>query len=223
MSGRKPKYTAIIFDLDGLVLDTEIISKKAWIKAASDLGFNISGDLYEKVIGITAKDTMAIFSKEFGEYFPAEATNSKRIKYIDEIIESEGIQIKPGFLELSSYLNSKNVVKAIATSSTKDIALKKLRIAGIESHFSYIATGDQVSKGKPQPDLFLKAAAGLGICEKLCIAFEDSDDGTAAAHSAGMKVIIVPDLKQPSVDSISKAEKVFESLENSIQFLEDLI
>lgn len=217
------KYEAVIFDLDGLLLDTEIISKRAWTEAALEFGFSISDPLYENVIGITEIDTMAIFTHALGNDFPAKKVNKRRLEIINEIIDREGVHIKPGYNQLISYLNARKIKKAIATSSSYEFAVKKMKKAGILTDLDFFSTGDKVARGKPEPDVFLDAAKGLGINPSLCIAFEDSDDGTTAATRAGMKVFVVPDLKIPNQESNKNAYRIIKKLDDSIPLLDEML
>jgi HAD superfamily hydrolase (TIGR01509 family) len=217
------RFKAVIFDLDGLLLDTEVLSKRAWIIAAKKFGYIITDNLYEKVIGITETETMKIFVDSLGNDFPAKKINEQRLQIIDEMMEEEGVNKKQGYNQLIDYLAKRKIKKAIATSSNYQIAIKKMKMAGIFNDFDYLSTGDKVEKGKPEPHIFLNAAKGLEIEPKQCIAFEDSDDGTTAATTAGMKVIIVPDLKEPSQDSRNKAHMVIKNLEEGIALIDELI
>ena len=217
------KFRAAIFDLDGLMLDTESISHQAWKKAMADFGFILPDDLYHKIIGLVIDDIQVIFNEAFGTNFPLQKIYKQRFHYIDEYIKQHGIGIKPGLLELLDLLDSVDLPKAVATSSTEKCAMRKLDATGLAQRFQVILCGDNVPRGKPAPDIFLITAGKLNVPPDACLVFEDSDNGLIASHRAGMTTILVPDTKQPSPDIAPFAFKIFPSLSDAVPFLQNLL
>jgi len=214
--------TAAIFDLDGVLLDTERLSRAGWQWALSQLGFSLSNEAYEPSIGRTVKDTCELWRMEFGDEVPAEKANILRLQYIDEHLDQFATMIKPGVLPLLAHIDFLRMPMAVATSSDQSLANRKLESAGLFDRFSAIVTGDQVSKGKPSPDIYLEAAVRLSVEPSQCIVFEDADDGVRAAHSAGMTVVVVPDLKQPSELSLSFASVVLSDIGDAVSHINKL-
>jgi HAD superfamily hydrolase (TIGR01509 family) len=210
------RYLAAIFDLDGLVLDTEIISRSAWRRAVADFGFVLDDQVYQKLIGLTIADAVKVFEDAFGADFPFNQANERRLQYIEEHIAEHGIAVKPGVVELLDFLDKIAMPKAIATSSSRAFAVRKLSLSGLIGRFDAVVCADGIQNGKPAPDIFLAAAKEMNIAPEKCLAFEDSENGVRAAHAAGMTVIMVPDLKQPSSEVKMLAHRVISSLHEAI-------
>lgn len=214
--------SAVIFDLDGVLLDTERLSREAWQWALSQFGFTLSNHAYELSIGRTVKDTCNLWRERFGAAVPAEEANALRLRYIDEHLNQLPSIVKPGVQTFIDHLDSAHMPLAVATSSDQSLANRKLEAAGLSGRFSTIVSGDQVSKGKPSPEIYLEAAARLSVEPSRCLVFEDADDGVRAAHSAGMSVVIVPDLKKPSNQSLSLASAVLSEMGNAVSYMNTL-
>jgi len=213
---------AIIFDLDGLMLDTERISLNAWKKAALDFDYNLTEEVFVQAIGRKISDTEALFKSLFGNDFPFHEVRAKRLEYGEMHLKEFGMPKKPGLLELLVLLENNKLKKAIATSTHKKFAEEKLSLAGLENRFSVIITGDQVHLGKPEPEIFLKAASALSVPPQECFVLEDSEPGIEAAFRAGMIPIMVPDLQTPSLETKNRAYKIFNSLFEVSSFFVEL-
>jgi HAD superfamily hydrolase (TIGR01509 family) len=189
---------AVIFDMDGLMLDTEPVYKIAWQRAAIECGFPISEQLYVDLIGRSRVDGENILRNAFGPDFPVDAFRAACHKCEAAAFAEQLPAKKPGLDELLAFLDSRGISKAVATSTERAQAAAQLGGLGLWERFHAIATGDEVVNGKPSPDLFLLAARRLGIEPSQCLVLEDSEAGITAAHRAGMQVWVVPDLKSPS-------------------------
>ena len=216
----KKRYSAVIFDLDGVILDTEGISYDAWKRAVADFGGVLDDDVYRSIVGLKTTDIEEVFHLSFGQAFPLAEVSKRRSEYIQEYIAENGVEIKPGFNELNSFLESRGLHKAVATSSTRFLAARKLKRAGLIDKFDAIVCGDEVANGKPAPDIFLEAAKHLGVKPEECLVLEDSENGVRAAHAAGMNVILIPDLIEPSEEIAELAEEIFTSLCEVSAFLQ---
>ena len=203
---------AIIFDMDGLMLDTEPSYKVAWQRAAIDCGYPISEDLYFDLIGRTRVDGENILRGAFGPDFPWEAF-SAACRRCEAAVFAEALPPKkPGLDDLLALLDLRRVPKAIATSTERAQATAQLGGLDLLERFNALATGDEVVNGKPSPDLFLLAAHRLGVEPSACLVLEDSEAGVIAAHRAGMQVYVVPDLKPPARAVEELAHGKFDSL-----------
>lgn len=207
-----PSTTAILFDMDGLMIDTERMAQRAWQRAGAEFGFTLPDALYLQAVGRTAKATEGLFRAGLGVDFPFEAVYARKQHYLYTAIEEEGIPTKPGLLELLDLVDQQGIAKAVATSTARVLALKKLTAAKLLHRFDTMVCGDEVPNGKPAPDIFLAAAAKLGVAPMNCIVLEDSSAGVQAAHAAGMRAIWVPDLIQPSPEIMALAYCVLRDL-----------
>jgi len=192
------KISLIIFDMDGLMFDTERIAISAWIKAGKDFGIEIEPEIVIDTIGLNIKGTEKVFKNYFGDSFPFDEVRKLRDEYAAQQIEENGIPAKAGLYELLEYLNEKEILKAVATSTERERAEKYLFFAKIRQLFDVVVCGDEVSRGKPEPDIFLEVARKLRCKPNECIVLEDSENGLRAALKAKMFPILIPDIKRPS-------------------------
>lgn len=204
--------SAVIFDMDGLMLDTEPLYKIAWQRAAAECGHPISEDLYSTLIGRSRAEGERILAEAFGRAFSVEAFKGACARCEASAFAENLPAVKPGLESLLAYLDARGLSTAVATSTERSIAEAQLQGLGLWSRFHAVATGDEVINGKPAPDLFLLAAQRLGIEPARCLVLEDSEPGILAAHRAGMRVYCVPDINQPSGEIVALADGVFGSL-----------
>ncbi|MEP3200109.1 MAG: HAD family phosphatase [Lentilitoribacter sp.] len=211
---------AVLFDMDGLMLDTETISMQSMKKATQRLGLDVKDQWLFDIIGMNRKGAEAYMSDKLGHALP-EGLDAAYIEIYSDHIFTQGIDLKPGLIELLDYLSANNIRRAVATSTRTEMAHKKLKSSEIFDYFEHIIGGDQVTNGKPAPDIYLKAAKHVGIEPKYCLALEDSDNGAKAAYAAQISVIVVPDLKQPKDETKKMATKVVTSLHDVRILLEN--
>jgi HAD superfamily hydrolase (TIGR01509 family) len=184
---------AVVFDMDGLLVDTEQVVFEAMRAAADGAGREMPFDVFKRLVGLPGHVSDAIVVEHFGQAFDLEAWRAAVSRHFDDIAAA-GIALKAGVLELLDVLDVRALPRAVATSSTRHAVDHSLGQHGLVERFHAIISRELQSQHKPHPDPFLKAAAALGIAPQDCLALEDSHNGVRAAASAGMMTVMVPDL-----------------------------
>jgi HAD superfamily hydrolase (TIGR01509 family) len=203
---------AVILDLDGTMLDTEAVDRHISPAAAARLGFHFDDEFYLSLVGQSNPDFEAALQARFGPAFSLPLYQQHRMELWQEQIRLRGIPIIPGVHELLEFLESEQLLFAIATSSFEKQAALKLRVTGLEARFRHVITASDVPAPKPAPYIHVEAARRLGLPANQCIAVEDSDVGVIAAATAGMIVLMVPNLKPPSSEAASLAFRILSNL-----------
>lgn len=211
----------IIFDMDGVLIDSERISFRCFQEAFKEYDYKMDEKFYLKLIGRNVNGIKVIMEEKYGTDFPFDTIYKKKANLAGEITDRNGVIIKPGVHELLDYLNEENYKIAVATSTRRERALQLLEEAKIKDKVNYIICGDQVENSKPNPEIFLKAAKGLNVNPEKCIVIEDSDAGITAAHAANMIGIHVPDMKSLDDDTKELAFKVCDNLICVKNYLEE--
>ncbi len=188
---------AVVFDMDGLLFDTETLSRDAIMAAAADRGCEMPLDLFNQMIGCPWPSNRALLLARYGSAFMADEFRSTWMHHFQRLVET-GPLLKPGALELLETLDELRLPRAIATSSHRDSVEQHLLSHDLASRFHAIVAHGDYAAGKPEPDPFLRAAERLGIAPHSCLALEDSYNGVRAASAAGMTTVMVPDLLQPT-------------------------
>lgn len=206
--------------MDGLMFDTERIYYKAWQEAAKAHGYEITWEIYTQIVARNSRYIEKVLKQLLGDTLPYDRICAMKRRLSDEIIEREGIQKKDGLMELLDYLDEKGIKKVVATSSMREKTLHYLSLAGIKERFDWIICGSDIEESKPNPEIFLKAAAHLNIAPKACMVLEDSRLGLEAAFRAKMSSICVPDLVEPDEQMRAHATYVVSSLRQVMTLLE---
>ena len=191
---RKCPIHGILFDMDGVVLDTEKLYARFWAEAAHALGYPMT---YEQALGMRSLNSAAGQAKlesYFGTGVSRAEMRKKRVELMDAYVAQFGVEAKPGIHELLDYLKGQGIRTAIATSSPMERAKSYLDSLGLTTKFDCICSGHDVAQGKPAPDIYLKAAASIGVPPENCLAIEDAPAGIESAHRAGCWPVLVPDL-----------------------------
>ncbi len=204
----------VIFDMDGLLLDTERMSIEAWIKACKEHGYYLDYNLAIQRIGTSRNTRDEFYEKYMGSDFPREEVNKLRDQYFIEILDNSDTILKDGVTETLNYLDYIGVNKAVATSTYRSRATKLLKMTNIYNRFDLIICGDDVINSKPNPEIYNKVCSSLGISKNKALVIEDSDIGALAAYNAGIRYILVPDLKPLPKKCINNAHVVLKSLLN---------
>ncbi len=210
---------AVVMDMDGLMLDTEGMSRAGWVRTFAERGLPFREDQFRELVGLNVSDVRKRMLAWYGPDFPFELVYARKLVHVDDIIAQEGIMQKPGLPEFLAAADSLGLAKAVATSTARKRALYKLERAGLAGRFAAFACGDEISNGKPAPDIFLLAARLLGLPPAECLALEDSDPGVLAAQAAGMRVLIIPDVKPPSAEARRAAWAVLPDLFQAAEFM----
>jgi HAD superfamily hydrolase (TIGR01509 family) len=211
--------------MDGLLLDTEKISLSTFLEACRHHGYQPDVQVYYKIIGTTSQKTHEVLMEGYGPDFPLEAIFGHwRQNYRVQAIE-QPVPVKEGVLNLLSYLEDEAIRKIVVTSTQRANAERMLANAQILSRFEFVMGGDQISKGKPDPEIYLTACRKLGAVPAHCLALEDSENGVLSAFRAGLIVVQVPDLLPPSdavrslghciVGTLSEAKMIIQEMRRS--------
>jgi beta-phosphoglucomutase-like phosphatase (HAD superfamily) len=193
------KAHAVVFDVDGLIFDTEPLYRGAMISAARESGHDMNLEVYHSIIGLSVEATRTLLSEHFGRRFDFEVFWATASKQFYEMAGSQ-LYLKAGVVDLLDVLDDLYLPRGIATSSSHEDVRHHLAQHGLLDRFEAIVAQGDYLRGKPNPDPFLKAAERLGVEPALCLALEDSYNGVRAASHAGMMTIMVPDLLAPTVE-----------------------
>jgi len=218
-----PAIGAVVFDMDGLMLDTEPLYKAAWQQATSELGWELTDAAYLRLVGLREEESERELVAAFGPRFALDTFRRRWPELFRAAVAGDGITIKDGLIELLAFVEQRRLTMAVATSSHRSYAELSLRRAGLDGRFAIVVTGDESARAKPAPDIYLEAARRLGVAPARCVAIEDSDHGILAARAAGMVPLLVPDLKLPSREAIAAAYRVLPSLRAAAAVIGELL
>lgn len=215
---RKP-VEAVLFDMDGLLLDTEVIYIAAMQASARSVGRDMPLGFCHSMIGVPGHDCNLMIERYFGEGFNLADYRAHFSIHIRRLLNA-GIPLKPGAVELLDFLAERRLPIAVATSANRSTAEHHLGKAGLLDRFQALATRDDVQHAKPHPAVYLEAARRLGVAPEHCVAFEDSNIGLRAAHAAGAMAFMVPDILQPEPAVRAKCRGVLPSLHEALTLLQ---
>ena len=214
---------AVIFDMDGLLFNTEKLYIVESKKVVEKLGFQIPDEVYLECAGASHERTMEILTDSLGPDFPLEEWHRMIHEQVIHRINTEGVKKKEGTDRILALLREKNMPLAVASSSGRKSVEGLLNMAGILEYFEKIVCGDEVENSKPHPEIFLKTAGAIDKSPDSCMVFEDSFQGIRAAHAAGMRPVMVPDLRSPDTDIIKLCFRVCSSLDYAAEIIDELL
>lgn len=193
------RVAAVVFDMDGLLFDTEKLYGEAILTAADELGIEMSTEVFLSFIGTPWAVNRRRMIEAYGEAYPAEELRVTWMRHFKELA-ARRLELKPGVIGLLDRLDEMGLPRAIATSSAHSTVERHLRAHGLSDRFHRVVASGDYANSKPAPDPFLKAAERLGVDPRHCLALEDSLNGVRSASSAGMMTVMVPDLVQPTAE-----------------------
>lgn len=214
---------AVLFDMDGLLLDTEKLLVRFWQEAASEAGFNMTREIALNIRSMHRSFAVPYLKSVLGDNFDYAKTRARRMELMSDYLAENGLELKKGAKELLTYLNENNIPAAVVTATDSERAEKYLKETGIFGYFERIISATMVKEGKPKPDIYLYAAEQLGLEPYECAALEDSPNGVKSAASAGCRTIMVPDLTEPDEELSGIIAARANSLEDVVEIIGNLI
>lgn len=202
----------VVFDMDGVIFDTERLVLSCWEKIAVKYRLEGIRDVFIPCIGTNRVKTKEIVRNHYGADFPYDEFRQEASELFHETTGLQGMPVKKGVRELLDYLKEKQVPVAVASSTSMETVTQELKQAGLYEYFKVVIGGDQLQHSKPEPDIYLLACEKMGVAPADAYAVEDSHNGIRAAYSAGMKPVMVPDLLPPTEEMREKSIIVLEDL-----------
>ena len=203
---------AVIFDMDGVIFDSERLCLECWEQLAQEHGFVGMQKAFLKCTGTTVEETRRIMLEHFGEAFDYDGFARQASVLFHKIEEEQGLPMKPGVVELLEMLQKENIPVGLASSTRLQTVERQLKAAGIYDFFQVVIGGDQLKKSKPEPDIYLMACKEMKVSPENAYAIEDSFNGIRSACAAGMKAIMVPDLVAPDEEMKEKSTLIVTDL-----------
>ena len=210
---------AVIFDMDGTLIDTEKYYRIFWPKALAEFGYHMTDEQALSMRSLGRPFAPARLRQWFGEELDYDAVRQRRKDMMEECLDREGIRRKPGALELVQRLKADGITTAVATATDPERTAKYLRLTGLEGYFDRLISATQVKEGKPSPDIYLYACEQLGLKPEECLAVEDSPNGVLSAYRAGCKVVMVPDQTEADEETKKYLYAVAENLEEVYEII----
>lgn len=203
---------AVIFDMDGTLVDSERLGRRAWGMAADRLGFsNVSSEVIDSFVGRTRPDVLSILTDVLGS-----AEDAERLFFLSRDIRhgelGDQLELKPGAIESLEWLRAEGIPCGVATSTFRDLAIPTLERMGLADYFNHVTCGGDVENGKPAPDIFLRAMELEGAAPAECAVVEDSPNGVRAGYASGARVYLVPDLVEPAQEILDMCAGVLGTL-----------
>lgn len=215
------QYTGAIFDMDGVLFDTERVYQQTWEELAAQIGVTL-GEGYTQAISGTNGEVMRRVIERF--YHVPDGTqimNACKAGVREKL--SRSVPVKAGVPEILEYFRGAGVRIAVASSSTREQINSNLALSGLEKYIDVTISGEEVSVGKPNPEIFLRAADALGCAPEQCFVFEDSQSGVRAGHAAGCATIMVPDLIAPSPEIVPLCFHICDTLCDALEEIRKLM
>ena len=206
------KYKAVIFDMDGVIFDSERLVLEGWQEIAAKYGIKGIEEVLPRCLGVNAQATREIFREYYGQDFPYDEYKKEASALFHSRYGNGKLPLKPGVKELLSYLKENGYLVGLASSTRQAIVEQEIRDASLMPYFDNLVCGDMLKRSKPEPDIYLKACENLDVEPRMAVAVEDSYNGIRSAKRAGMVPVMVPDMVQPDEEMRSLAHKICKDL-----------
>lgn len=209
----------VIFDMDGVLFDTEGLTMQSWVETAARYGMEGADEVFKRCIGTNEITTIEIFIEAYGDKYPM-----RQIKDEQEVLYQKNLRLngpikKPYSNYILEYLTTHGYEIALASSTYYNDVMYEIKATGFDKYFKHVIGGDMVSNAKPDPEIFLKAAALLGCKPEEAFIIEDSYNGIRAAHEAGGHPIMVPDMLPPTDEMKELAESIEPDLKAALEYI----
>lgn len=216
------KIKGVIFDVDGVIFDTERISSEFWTKTMKKHGYHMDNEIYSQVMGRNAEGVISGLEEIYKDpNIDFRAISKEKVADMVEYLDTGDIPVKTGVFEIIDYLEKNDYKRAVATSTRKERAKKRLEKEGIYKHMHAFMYGDEVTHSKPNPEIFLRAAEKINLKPEECLVIEDSPAGVEAASRGGFVCINVVDMKQPTEEMKRDTVAIYDDRFGVIDWLEE--
>ena len=213
---------AILFDMDGTLIDDEKYTISSKIIEGKKYGFNVKRKDVLMSLGMSKENSRKHFTSIYGENFPVDELAYQRFVYIINSMKERGIKLKPYVKKIIRFCKKNDIKKSICTSTTREKVNEYSRYGDLFNNFDFIVTGDEIKNGKPSPDIFLKGLELSNVKKEECLVIEDSNIGVEAALNAGIDVIMIPDLVKPQGKTLINRVKVYKNLNEVIKLVKEI-
>lgn len=210
---------AVIFDMDGILFDTERLCQDSWIQVAVKRGLPGMEEIFPRCIGLNANGSRRIVMEAYGEDFDYDGFRAEASAWFWDYIDKNGLPVMSGAEPLLEWLKNNGWFLGLASSTRRSSVVNCLERAGFSEYFSVVVTGDMVEYSKPQPDIYLLACRELGVKPEEAYAIEDSPNGIRSAHAAGMRPLMVPDMIEPDEEMRRLSHRIFQNLDRVLDYL----
>lgn len=209
---------AVVFDMDGVLFDTETLCQDSWMAIAEERGLPGMAEIFPQCIGLNANDSKQVVLRAYGQDFAYEEFRQQASVWFWDYIEKNGLPVMPGVREILEWLKEHNWKVGLASSTRRSSVENHLEQAGLRDYFQTVVTGDMVEHSKPQPDIYLMACRELGVAPEEAFAIEDSPNGIRSAHAARMTPLMVPDMIAPDDEMKRLSSRIFDSLLDVMEY-----
>lgn len=213
---------AVVFDMDGVLFDTETLCQDSWMAIAEERGLPGMAEIFPQCIGLNANDSKQVVLRAYGQDFAYEEFRQQASVWFWDYIEKNGLPVMPGVREILEWLKEHNWKVGLASSTRRSSVENHLEQAGLRDYFQTVVTGDMVEHSKPQPDIYLMACRELGVAPEEAFAIEDSPNGIRSAHAARMTPLMVPDMIAPDDEMKRLSSRIFDSLLDVMEYFRTL-